>query len=312
MEAGTALIFDGHNAAWRVFHAVPELTVKDQPIQVVFGVLKLIRTALEKFEPETALVCWDSGRPILRRSIYDRYKADREYRRNSEEGRREAADSIERQLILVKSVLKKMAVCQFEIPNVEADDLMAMACATLDGQKTIVSSDRDMLQLVSPDVSVWSPKKLQLYTGKNFAGLFEGLTPRQYLETRVITGDKTDGIPGIARGLGEVTAFEVIKRYGSIGKIYHSKSIRKKLESKGNRYQLFFAEGAEEAIVRNMKLTDLSLVKSETATNLLRTEMKKPRKVDKVYVKKYFLRRKFYTLLQDFASWIEPFQDLEA
>jgi DNA polymerase-1 len=307
----TKLIFDGHNAIWRIFHAVPELTVKGKPVQIVFGILKLLHAALEKFQPEMALVCWDSGRPVLRREIYDKYKLTREDRRKTDPVRQKNFFDVNKQLGMVKLVISHMAVCQVEIPNVEGDDLIAMSCNALEDHKTVVSSDRDMLQLVGPDISIWSPIKAQLYTEKNFKTFMDGLSPRQYLETRILVGDKTDGIPGIAKGLGESTAVEVIKRYGSLKKIYSSSSIRKKLEGKGNRYRLLFIDEFKSLVERNTQLMDLGLVSSDTAAEIIRSKIRKKKKVDREFLKRYFLRNRFLSLMQDFGDWLQPFLDLE-
>ena len=78
------LVVDGNNAAHRLGATLPELTANGKPVQVVYGFLKLIRSAIVQFEPDVSVVCWDNGRSAYRKKLYPDYKANRKHDSNSE------------------------------------------------------------------------------------------------------------------------------------------------------------------------------------------------------------------------------------
>ena len=314
------LVFDGHNALWRLQMRLPELTANGKPVQVVYGFLRLLRSALSQFEPNVALVCWDSGRSKYRKKLFPEYKANRDEHHKDDRTFAQA----NMQLETIKGLLKYLNVAQLTYPDTEADDLIGIACYDLEGEKTIISSDKDMLHLVSEEVSVWSPIKTQLYTHKNFKDLtkvmegpnkiFSGLSPKQWLEFRALTGDPSDNIPGVAPGLGEQTARELIDRFGSIDNLYSS-SVEKKVHKMGNRYALLYSEGAKERVYRNLLLMDLSLPLHREdylqIAKVLQSNFQKRKKVDRRFLRDYFNEQKFESLLKDLATWILPFEDLD-
>jgi len=306
------LIFDGNNAAWRLQKRLPELTAKGRPIQVVYGFLRLIRSALEKFEPTGALVVWDSGRPRIRQEIFPGYKHDRAERRaHPTEEQAQEYKSVSTQLQVIRKLLPKLGVAQVSFQDTEGDDLIAIAaCHTLKGRKTIISSDRDMLQLVDEDIDVWSPIKAELYTRKNFFKKLD-MSPAQYLEFRSIVGDKTDTLPGGAKGLGEETAKELISKYGSIKTLFLPK-IQKKVEAKGNRYALLYGEGVKERIELNLRLMDLRRVRSNRVIERINTVTSEAKtSFNKATVQKFCIEQAFTSLLRDFGRWILPFESLK-
>jgi DNA polymerase I len=300
------LIFDGHNSVWRLQKVLPSLTANGEPVQVVFGFMRLLRAALEHFEPNVAIVCFDSGFPEFRRKIYSGYKYGRQHDPKE-------MSELSLQLKTIKGILPYINVVHLAYPNVEADDLVAVSCNEMSGHKIIVSSDRDMLHLVDEDVSVWSPIKGLLYDNSSFRRLV-GMSPRQWLEFRVLTGDSGDKIPGVAKGFGEETAKELITKYGSIENLFTSK-IEKKVSSKGNRYALLYSDGAADAVNRNLSLMDLHLsAKRESApkiAKILAKKLARRKPVDRVGLRAIFEERKFKTLTQDFARWVRPFEDLD-
>jgi DNA polymerase-1 len=300
------LVFDGHNALWRLQKRLPELSVSGKPVQVVFGFMRLLRAALAQFEPDAAVVCFDSGFPEARVKIYPGYKHGRHHDPDEE-------SSLTQQLKVIKQILPSINVVHLSFPNTEADDLVAITCHDLSGEKIIVSSDRDMFHLVRKNVSVWSPIKYDLYTEENFRKL-TGMSPRQWLEFRVLTGDSGDGIPGVARGFGEETAKELIEKYGSIEELFLPK-VEKRVSRKGNRYALLYSDGVRESVKRNFLLMDLTLPqKGENypkISKMLEKRMARRRTVDRVTLRETFEEQKFKTLLKDFARWVRPFEDLD-
>lgn len=307
------VIFDGNNAVWRLAKRLPDLrTPAGSPIKVVYGFLRLVRSTLEDFEPDRALICWDSGKPRVRMKLWSGYKKSRlERKAHPTPEHRQEMKEVMMQMRMLRDLVGHLGVSQVSIDNVEADDLIAIACSELEGDKVIVSSDQDMMQLVSYSVEVYSPIKHELYTHKNFRKKV-GLSPIQFLQMRAIIGDKSDEIGGAAKGLGETTARELIFKHGGIDVLFSSKKLRKKLEAKGSRYPLLYSEGAEERIRRNLQLMDLNLVKSETATKIIKRQASSVKPLDRAFLREYFIEKQFVSLLKDFGGWLIPFERLGA
>lgn len=306
------LVFDGNNAAWRLMKKLPILTSKGVEIQVVYGFLRLVRSVISQFEADTALVCWDSGRSKERLKIYPNYKGNRDHDSTAE--RRHEMGSINKQIHLLKEVLPKLNVAQIVFPDTEADDLMGIATEALEGDKVVISSDRDAYHLIDERTSIWSPIKLEHYTAKNFFK-YHQLTPQQWLELRALTGDRGDNIEGVAKGFGEKTAQELITQYGSIEKLF-SASVEKRVSKLGNRYSLLYAEGAREKAFRNLLLMDLRLPIRRTdgpkIVNLMRKNVDNKRKIDVLEVREYFDNQQFDSLRQNLAVWLKPFSELDS
>jgi len=303
------LLIDGYNAAWRLMHKLPPLSVNGQDIQIVYGFIRLLRGVIEQFEPNAALVIWDSGHSEFRKKVYPGYK-DRHHDRIHEK----QYHSLTSQISILDDILANLNVGVVAWPGTEADDLIGLSCDGLSGLKIIVSADQDMLQLVDSDVQVWSPMKSELYTDKNFQKLI-GMTPRQYLEMKALIGDGSDKIGGVARGFGEATARELILKYGCIEELYSPK-VEKKVYNQGNRYKLLYNEGAKEIVYRNLILMDLSVCghgikNKEEAIKRIKHVVRFRNKIDKAQVKRIFIEKAFKSLLEDFGRWVTPFEILD-
>lgn len=296
---------------WRLMKVLPDLTANGEPVQVLYGTLRLIRSLLIQFQPDTVLVCWDYGRSKFRKKMYPEYKANRDHESTPE--LRKEFKSLGKQKIVAQTVLKMLNIPSVGYPNTEADDLLGLAVHTLPGEKVIVTSDQDILQLVGPEVSVWSPIKSTLYTEENFRKLTE-LSPRQWLEYRALVGDKSDNIEGAARGFGEATAKELLLRYRDIKTLFSS-AVEKSVSKKGNRYALLYEEGARERVYRNLILMDLGILaqqpEGKELQDLLRHRMASRTAIDSAEVRKFFKKNGFDSLLAQFASWLLPFQELD-
>lgn len=305
------LLIDGENTCWRLMKVLPGLTANGQPVQVLYGVLRLIRSLLIQFEPNAVLVCWDYGRSKFRQKLYPEYKATRDHESTPE--LKQEFKSLTKQKVLIQAVLRMLNIPSAGYPHTEADDLLGLAANTLPGEKIIVTSDQDVLQLVGPEVSVWSPIKSQLYTNENFRSL-TNLSPQQWLEYRALVGDKSDNIDGAAKGFGETTAKELLLRYQNIKTLF-SPSVEKSVSRKGNRYALLYEEGARERVYRNLTLMDLGIVaeqpEGKELTTLLRHRLSSRTAIDISEVREFFRKNEFTSLRTQFATWILPFQNLD-
>ncbi len=306
------LILDGHNACWRLMKRLPVLTSKGRPIQVVYGLMRLVRNVVTQFEPDYVVVCWDSGYSEFRKKILPSYKSNRD----ADEQHVKERESLNKQVHMAKAILRRLSVVQVAYPDTEADDLMALASQTLDGEKIIVSSDQDMVQLVGAETNtkVWSPIKMEMFTVENFEKKL-GMTKQQWIEYRAMVGDDGDNIPGVAHGFGPQTALDLIKTYRSVDNLFKPE-IEKNVAKKGNRYALLYGEGTRKNIYRNLMLMDLSMIgklhpDAGKIKTLIHTNMKHRSKVDKGEVKRYFIEQAFASLLSDFGKWITAFESLK-
>jgi DNA polymerase-1 len=308
------LVIDGHNAAWRLAKRLPILTNDGKPIQVVFGMMTMMHGLLKQFQPDAAILCWDTDHSEYRKKIFPAYKANRRKWVNQQE--EHAYKSANRQIEECKRIFRKLNMAQLYFPKTEGDDLIAMVCQEkkLNGRRLVISSDMDMLQLVNDDTDVWSPIKTELFTRGNFRQKI-GLSSRQFLQLRAVTGDVSDNIPGIARGLGEMTVRELLASYKDMETLF-TPEVEKKLYNRGNRYRLLYNEGAKQAYFRNLMLMDLSVSSynhpEEKKVRAVVAEAVKARtKIDKTELKNYFISMRFHSLLKDFSKWITPFEELD-
>lgn len=310
------LLIDGNNSCWRLIKRLPVLTADNKPIQVVYGFLRLLKSSIEQFEPNVAVVCWDSGRSEYRKKLWPGYKSGRDH--SSDLQKEREFKSFLAQVEAIKSLLKHLNVAQLEFKGTEADDLIAILCAKLEGRKIIVSTDNDMLQLVSEQVQVWSPQKKQFFWHKNFKRL-TGLTPEQYLQCKALIGDGSDSIPGVARGFGHKTAEQLLKQYGSLENLF-TPTVEKKVYKMGNRAALLYSSpNAREIAYRNLLLMDLGLAGTfqgaftdgKEIMVVAEGALGNRQQVNRAAVKQYFNEQQFKSLLAEFGRWITAFETLD-
>ncbi len=211
------LVIDGTNTYLRVFANVPALNDNGDHVGGVIGFLKSIGALIRKEVPTHCIVVFDGvGGSQFRRKLYPDYKANRKNttRFNRFEEFRDLEDekaSMKAQFSRIVQYLDCLPITLLSIDNIEADDTIAYIVEyykQFRSKVIISSSDRDFLQLVDDDVTVWSPIKKISYDPKIINEEF-GFTPRNYLIYRTITGDTGDNIPGIT-GVGLKT---LLKRY---------------------------------------------------------------------------------------------------
>jgi 5'-3' exonuclease len=303
------LILDGNNCAHRLGAILPRLTASGKPVQVIYGMLKILRSAISQFEPDAVLVCWDLGRSSFRKTLYPNYKANRKHDKTEEE-KKKYQETLA-QIQILNEILSLVNVISIQFPETEADDLLAISSQCLEGRKILLTSDRDAYHLISDSVSVWSPAKGKLYTKDNFQKLV-GLTPQLWLELRALTGDKGDNISGVARGFGEKTAKELLLKHGSLDAILTE---AKKGNFKSGREALLCDKKVPERAYRNLLLMDLRICMSRPdgpdKAKQIQKQLRERHKIDKLAVRKYFQTQKFASLLEGFSIWLKPFEDLE-
>ncbi len=213
------LIIDGNSLLHRAWHAIPPLiTKKGELTNAVYGFTVLLLKALKDVKPDFVAVTFDRKAPTFRHIEYAEYKAKRT----------KQPDEFYEQFPRVKELLTAFDIPIFEKDGFEADDIIATLCEEIkkmhpDIEKIIMSGDLDLLQLVDERTKIMTPKKgiseTMLYDADAVRERFDGLHPNQMVDYKSLRGDDSDNIPGV-KGIGEKTACELIKIFGSLKKIY--------------------------------------------------------------------------------------------
>ncbi len=231
-------ILDANALLHRAWHALPPLTSPTgQVVNAVYGVVNVVLKLLEEQKPDAFVACWDTKAPTFRHEAYVDYKAQRT----------KQPDELYAQIPLIQQALELLGIASFSLDGYEADDLIGTIAtkAAKDGYEvTIVTGDRDALQLISPKISVLTFKKgvseTLLYDEKQLLETF-GLSPEQFLEYKILRGDPSDNIPGV-KGIGEKGATELLQTYGSLDGILRAAHDSSSKLSASLRQKLLAAE----------------------------------------------------------------------
>jgi DNA polymerase-1 len=203
------LLVDGDNLFKIGFHGAKDFFVGNDHIGGVYHFINTLRRFLEEHNHDKVIVFWDAEHnSSARKSIYPSYKANR---RNSMD--EEQYFSYLQQKIRVKQYLEEIFVRQAEVINNEADDLISYYCKiAIDEQIIIFSSDKDLTQLISENITIYSPTKRDYFRFNDKIKIGNVEIPHQNVLTcKVLTGDKSDNIEGI-QGLGEKTLIKLFPK----------------------------------------------------------------------------------------------------
>jgi 5'-3' exonuclease len=195
-------LIDGNNLYMIGYNGVRDLFLENEHIGGIFYFINTIRKFLEEQNYDKVIVCWDSeSNTSVRKELYPNYKAQRRNEMSEEQ-----YESYLHQRQRVKQYLEEVFVRQVEVPHNEADDLIGQYCKiALDENITIFSADKDLTQLISERIQIYSPIKKEYYKFGDKISLNKVDIPHQnVLLTKVFVGDKSDNISGID-GLGEKT-----------------------------------------------------------------------------------------------------------
>jgi DNA polymerase-1 len=211
------LLMDGHSLAYRAFFALPAenfSTTTGQQTNAIYGFTSMLANTLRDEAPTHFAVAFDVSRKTWRSEEFAEYKANRS----------KTPDEFRGQVELLGELLDAMRVKRFAVEGFEADDVIATLAtrAAADGFKvSIVTGDRDCLQLVTDDVTVLYPTKgvseLTRFTPAKVQEKY-GLSPSQYPDFAALRGDPSDNLPGIP-GVGEKTAAKWINQFGSFAEL---------------------------------------------------------------------------------------------
>lgn len=212
------VLIDGHSILNRAFFGLPDLT-NSQGIHTnaVYGFLNILFKILEEEQPDYLTVAFDVHAPTFRHKMFEAYKGTRG----------PMDDALRQQVPLMKEMLTAMGVCIVEKEGYEADDILGtLAC--MGEQKgmdvSVVSGDRDLLQLATEHVKIRIPKtkktgtEIEDYLADDVKARYQ-VTPKEFIDVKALMGDTADNIPGVP-GIGEKTATALIAEYGSIEEVH--------------------------------------------------------------------------------------------
>ncbi|MBL3539564.1 DNA polymerase [Aminivibrio sp.] len=238
MKGKKLLLVDGHGLAFRAFYALPELTAPDgTPTNAVVGFFNMFQKVREEWKPDMCGVVFDAPGPTFRHEAYEDYKA----------GRKPTPPEFKVQLPLIFELLSLLGIPVVVRQGVEADDVLASTACTAAAEHLetlILSSDKDILQILGPGLSVLRPGKgitsFRRVDERSFVEEY-GFPPSAMTDYLALLGDTADNVPGVP-GVGEKTAKALLAQYGSLDGIYDrleslKPGLRKKFEE--NREQAY-------------------------------------------------------------------------
>lgn len=214
------ILVDGNNLMFRSYYATlysgSMMTNKEGfPTNALFGFVNMMNKIINEETPEYIMVAFDIGK-TFRHEKYDYYKGKRD----------ETPDDLKKQFPVAKKILNAMGIKYFELAGYEADDIIGTFAKKIDEEPdfigTIISSDKDLLQLISDDVDVKLLKQKD-YIRMNKETFFNtyGLEPLRMVDLKSLMGDASDNIPGV-KGIGEKTAIKLLQTYHTLDGVYEN------------------------------------------------------------------------------------------
>ena len=255
------ILVDGNNLLFRSYYATAYQGVimrnsKGFPTNALYGFINMMNKIVKEENPNYILVAFDKGKSF-RHTKYDFYKG----------GRNATPDELKEQFPKAKEVLNAMGIKYFEIDNYEADDIIGTVARIVDEEDkfiaTIVSSDKDLLQLISDEVDV----KLLKTSGfirmdrEGFINTY-GVEPIRMIDLKALMGDSSDNIPGV-KGIGEKTAISLLTKYKDLNTLYENienvtgKTKEKLINDKDNAYMSYEMATIYRNVPLDFELEDL-------------------------------------------------------
>ena len=226
------VLIDGHSILNRAFYGVPDLTNSSGThVNAIYGFLNIMFMILEEEKPEYLTVAFDVHAPTFRHELFADYKGTRS----------PMAPELREQVPLIQEVLRSMNICVQTLPGYEADDVLgtiAKKCQSEGLEVSLVSGDRDLLQISDEHIRIRIPKTkggkttIENYYPDDVVSEY-GVTPKVFIDMKALMGDSSDNVHGVA-GVGPKSAEKLLKEYGSLDGIYEHVDEMKKSAVKEN------------------------------------------------------------------------------
>jgi len=285
-------LIDGSGYIFRAYYALPPLTRKSDglPTGAVNGFCNMLFKLLEDSKSENNLqkpthfaVIFDAARKTFRNEIYSDYKANRS----------DPPEDLAPQFEYIRKSVVAFNLPSIDLVNYEADDLIATYTQQIleKGAKvTIVSSDKDLMQLYKKDVRIFDPMKNKFITPEDINNKF-GVDPKKVIDVQALAGDSSDNVPGVP-GIGVKTAAELINKYGTLEKL-----LDKANEIKQNKRRETLIENKDKAIISKKLVT----LKKDVPIKISLKDFKL-QEIDKDKLYKFLREMEFNRLLSSVIS----------
>ena len=308
----SVLLIDGLNTFIRVFSAIPTTNEDGVHVGGIVGFLRSIGYTINMVRPTRTIIVFDGkGGSNRRRKIFPQYKMGRKmsHRLNRTTDlltRDEEKKMMVFQLNRIVEYLECLPLTIVTMDNIEADDVIGYCAKHIfkDSKTTIMSTDKDFLQLVDENIRVYSPTKKLMYDGDRILNEY-GINAANFLLYRILDGDKSDGIPGI-KGAGLKTLLKVFP-WLSESDIYNIEDLLKSAESQKSNYKLCESiSNSRDQLLMNKRLMDLTDgIISGNSKLKVQDQMVRPiQRLIKHKFQKMFLEDKLYTALPNLNSWL--------
>jgi len=271
---GKVLIIDGLNTYIRCFAAVPTMNDDGEHIGGITGFLKSVGAAIRMVKPTRVIIAFDgAGGSQRRRKIFPEYKQNRRpgkrLNRTYDFADADAeSESMKKQSGILAQMLSSLPVITMAPPKVEADDVIAFLAHLVSargGKSVIMSNDKDFLQIVNENITIWNPIKKRMMQVDSIVEEY-GIHPNNFVVFRALDGDKSDNIPGV-RGIGPKTAIKMFPQLGESDLF----SIEDLLEFAGEQKKGKLFEdisNSHDIVKRNYKLMQLETGQMSRQTRL--------------------------------------------
>lgn len=213
------VLIDGHSILNRAFYGVPDLTnAQGVHTNAIYGFLNIMFKIIDEEKPEHLIVAFDMSAPTFRHKMFAEYKGTR----------KPMPEELRQQVPLIKEVLEAMGIEIVQKEGYEADDILGTIAKHSEKNGldvSIVSGDRDILQIATEHIMIRIPKtkkgvtEIENYNACDVEALY-GVTPAEFIDMKALMGDSSDNIPG-APGIGEKTAGAIIQKFGSVENAYN-------------------------------------------------------------------------------------------
>lgn len=214
MQEKKLIIIDGYSFLFRAYHSMPPLTNPEgTPVGAVFGFTNMVLKILEQMRPTHIVMVFDSGKKSFRNDIYPKYKANRP----------PAPENLVPQFPLVREAARALNIHVLEQDHIEADDIIATLAVKATREKEnvlIISSDKDLMQLINTHVKMYDAIKAKLISEEDVIEKW-GVAPDKMLDLLSMVGDSSDNVPGLD-GIGPKTASQLLNEYGNFDNIIKS------------------------------------------------------------------------------------------
>lgn len=296
------LLVDGLNLVFACYEAKGfKLSHQGQETTIIVGVPAMLRKLIGRYRPKGVVVVWEGrGGKWRRKRLFPPYKEKRT------DYTKEELNSIFSQTRKVEDLIYYLGLMEVRVDSYEADDVL-YSLATFAGKEkdlgvVVSTSDRDLLQVVAPNIMWYSPMEGKEITYRTFEETV-GVPPSKYVDYKCLVVDRSDNLPGI-KGIGPKTAKEILEKSGSLdGHLVRGQPLC-------FRDKVLFTDAGQEDLALMRRLVDLEIFNSSTLLEEIFNNLEKG-KVDEEEVRLIFEEAGAEELLSEFSSYLQRFQGLE-